>query len=251
MRVVRALKRLTRADWARAVLCRLIHLYIRLVQYTSRWSTLGSQIPDALVTGGKPMIVAFWHGRMLMLPVMWAKRAPLYMLMSGHRDGRIIADAVAHFGIGSIAGSTSAGGAAALRTMLRHTRAGASVGITPDGPDGPAMRASLGIVAAARLAQVPIVPMTYATSRRRIIASWDRFHLALPLSRGVFLWGDPVEVPAALDDAGLERWRGIIEDRLNALTAEADRRVGREAVRPGTVVRAQWREERRAAGGRG
>src|SRR5579872_1851124 len=163
-------KRLMRAAASRKALCWLIHLYVRFVHATSRWAMVGSEIPDALVAAGRPMIVAFWHGRMLMLPMMWARRAPLYMLMSGHRDGRIIAGAVAYFGIGSIEGSTSAGGTAALRTMLRHVRGGASVGITPDGPNGPAMRASPGIVAAARLAQVPIVPMTYATSRRRIVA---------------------------------------------------------------------------------
>jgi hypothetical protein len=245
------LRRVIRADGTRAVLCWLIQLYIRIVRRTSRWSVVDEHIPEALVAAGRPMIVAFWHGRMLMLPVMWARRAPLFMLMSGHRDGRLIAGAVAYFAIGSVAGSTSAGGAAALRAMLRHTRAGASVGITPDGPDGPAMRASPGIVQAARLAQVPIVPMTYATGRRRILQSWDRFHLALPGSRGVFLWGEPIEVPKDLDEDGIERWRRIVEERMNDLTAEADRRVGRDAVRPGTVARAEWREARRAAGGRG
>ena len=56
--------------------------------------------------------------------------------------------------------------------------------ITPDGPRGPAMTVSIGIVNAARLAQVPIVPITYATSRRRMFPSWDHFHLALPFGRG-------------------------------------------------------------------
>ena len=175
----------------------------------------------------------------------------MHMLISAHPDGRIIAGAVAYFGIGSIEGSTTAGGSAALRTMLRHVRAGASVGITPDGPNGPAMRASAGIVAAARLAQTPIVPMTYATSRRRIVDSWDRFHLALPLSRGVFVWGEAISVPAELDEAGVETWRRIIEERMNALTAEADRRVGRDAVGPGLLARREWRAQRRASGGGG
>jgi 3-deoxy-D-manno-octulosonic-acid transferase len=239
------LKRLLRAPHTRGLLCWLIQLYIRVVQRTSRWTTVGAEIPEALVASRKPMIVAFWHGRMLMLPVMWARRAPLYMLISGHRDGRIIAGAVAYFGIGSIEGSSSAGGSAALRTMLRHIRAGGSVGITPDGPDGPAMRASAGIVAAARLAQAPIVPMTYATSRCRILGSWDRFHLALPFSRGVFLWGASIAVPERLDGAGIEEWRALIEDRLIALSAEADRMVGNAPAGPGELSRAEWRARRR------
>jgi lysophospholipid acyltransferase (LPLAT)-like uncharacterized protein len=248
---MRLFKRWLRAEASQRALCWLVQLYIRLVHVTSRWTTIGAEIPQALVAAQRPFIVAFWHGRMLMLPLMWARRAPLQMLISSHRDGRIIAGAVAYFGIRSIAGSTTAGGTAALRQMLRHMRAGQCVGITPDGPNGPAMRASAGIIAAARLARAPIVPMTYATSRRRIIASWDRFHLALPLSRGVFLWGEAIAVPAELDDDATEHWRALVEDRMNALTAEADRRVGCEATVPGTQGRQEWQAQRRAAGGGG
>jgi len=93
--------------------------------------------------------------------------------------------------------------------------------------------------------------MTYATSRRRIIESWDRFHLPFPLSRAIFLWGEPIHVPAELDEQEVEAWRARIEERMNALTSEADRRVGREATEPGTLGRAEWQARRRAAGGRG
>jgi lysophospholipid acyltransferase (LPLAT)-like uncharacterized protein len=245
------MKRWLRTDRAVRASCWLIQLYIRLVHATSRWTVIGGDVPAALLAQRRPFIIAFWHGRLLMLPEIWANRAPLYMLISGHRDGRVIAGAVAYFGVGSVAGSSDAGGTGALRAMVRHIRAGSCVGITPDGPYGPAMRASDGIVAAARLAKVPIVPVTYATSRRRIMASWDRFHLALPLSRGVFAWGEPIAVPASLDEAESERWRALIEERMNALTAEADRRVGRDAVLPGTLARRDWRAQRHAAGDRG
>jgi len=232
-------------------LCWLVQLYIRLVYWTSRWTEEGGAIPAALEAAHRPFIIAFWHGRLLMLPLMWRRRAPLNMLMSGHRDGRIIAGAVAYFGIGSIAGSSSDGGSAALRQMLRSLREGVSVGITPDGPDGPAMHASSGIVAAARLARVPVLPMTYATSRRRILDTWDRFHLALPFSRGAFFWGEAMELPSEMDEAAIEHWRRIIERRLNDLTAEADRRVGCETTAPGTLARQEWQARRRATGGRG
>ena len=96
--------------------------------------------------------------------------------------------------------------------MLKRLEDGDCVAITPDGPRGPAMSASAGIVNVARLARVPIVPIAYATSRRRIAATWDRFHLALPFGRGVFLWGEPIEIAAELDDAGIERARPLDRD---------------------------------------
>jgi len=152
--------------------------------------------------------------------------APFHMLISAHRDGRIIAGAMTYFGIETIAGSTSRGGSSALRKILKRLKEGGCVGITPDGPRGPAMTVSIGIVNIARLAGVPIVPATYATSRRRELASWDRFHLALPFGRGVFLFGEPIEIGAELDETGLEDVRCLIEARMVEMVREADRRVG-------------------------
>ncbi|MDE2164982.1 MAG: lysophospholipid acyltransferase family protein [Alphaproteobacteria bacterium] len=240
--------RVLRRDDVRRFLCWLVSLYIRLVRLTGAWITDGGAVPAEFHAGKRPFILAFWHGRLLMMPCAWERRVPIHMLISGHRDGRIIADAVRHFGIDSIAGSTTSGGSGALRAMVRHLKDGECVGITPDGPDGPAMRASSGIVAVARLAGAPVVPLAYATRRRRILDTWDRFHLPLPCSRGTFIWGEPIVIPPELDDAGIERYRALIEQRLNAITAEADRRVGRERVSPGTQSRQALRRMQRQNG---
>jgi lysophospholipid acyltransferase (LPLAT)-like uncharacterized protein len=210
-------------------LCWVIQLYIRFVYRTNRWSVEGGDIPLRLRQQGRPFILAFWHGRLLMIPMAWQRLAPMHMLISAHRDGRIIADAVTYFGIDSIAGSTRRGGIGALRTMLKRLEDGECVGITPDGPRGPAMRASSGIVNTARLSQAPIVPIVFATSRRRVLSSWDRFHFPLPFGRGVFLWGEPIEIERDLDEVGLEHARLLVEARMNELAAEADRRVGHGA----------------------
>jgi hypothetical protein len=179
-----------------------------------------------------------------MIPMAWQRLAPMHMLISAHRDGRIIADAVTYFGVHSVAGSSRHGGRAALRAMLKHLAAGDCVGITPDGPAGPAMVASSGIVNTARLARVPIVPVVFATSRRRVLGTWDRFHLALPFGRGVFLWGDPIDIAPGLDATGVEAARLTVERRMNDLAAEADRRVGHGAAVPLTVTGARLPDSR-------
>ncbi|HEV2302177.1 MAG TPA: lysophospholipid acyltransferase family protein [Stellaceae bacterium] len=222
-------RRLLRNDRLRQLACWFISGYVRIVYLTNRWTSEGGELPRRLLCERGPFILAFWHGRLLMIPMAWRRLAPMHMLISAHRDGRIIADAVTHFGVQSIAGSTNRGGSAALRAMLKRLRDGDCVGITPDGPRGPAMTASVGIVNVARLARVPILPVTYATSRRRVIDSWDRFHLALPFGRGVFLWGEPIEFPAELDAEGLERARRLIESRMVEMVREADRCVGHPA----------------------
>jgi lysophospholipid acyltransferase (LPLAT)-like uncharacterized protein len=210
----------------RRVACWVIHWYIRLVYATTSWVVEGAEWPHRLRAEGNPFILAFWHGRLLMIPMAWQRLAPMHMLISAHPDGQIIADAVTYFGVDSVAGSTRRGGSAALRTMLKRLRAGDCVGITPDGPRGPAMTASIGIVNLARLAGVPILPVTYATSRRRVLATWDCFHLPWPFGRGIYLWGEPITVGDELDEAGMESVRQLVENRMIEMVREAERVVG-------------------------
>jgi lysophospholipid acyltransferase (LPLAT)-like uncharacterized protein len=225
-RAPRWARRVLRSARLRATLCWIIHLYIRFVYATNRWTVIGEDWPRQLCREGRGFIVAFWHGRMLMLPMGWRRLAPMHMLISAHRDGRIIADAVTYFGVQSIPGSTRRGGSIALRRMVKRLEAGECVGITPDGPRGPPMIASVGIVNLARLAGAPIVPAVCATSRRTVWNSWDRFNLALPFGRGLFVWGEPIEIAPDLDAAGIEEARLLVETRMNEMAREADRRVG-------------------------
>ncbi|WP_142847896.1 lysophospholipid acyltransferase family protein [Telmatospirillum sp. J64-1] len=230
------LKTFTRSDGVRAALCWLGSLYIRLVMKTGRWEVVNGHIPAAYWDAGKPFILAFWHGRILMMPYSWRRGVPINMLISQHRDGQLIARTVSHFDIDTIAGSSSKGGSGALRAMLKALKAGQCVGITPDGPRGPRMRASAGIVNIAKMAGVPIIPATFSAKRSRVLGSWDRFMVALPFSRGVFVWGRPLEVPRDTSEAGLEALREEVEGRLNAITAAADQRMGHEAVLPAEKV---------------
>jgi len=222
-------KRILGSDAVRRVLCWLGAQYIRFVYATGRWTVLRGDIPRAFWDRGEPFILCFWHGRLLMMPYCWNRRVDIHMLISQHRDGQIIARTVGHFGIRTIAGSTQRGGAGALRAMLKVLQAGECVGITPDGPRGPRMRASDGIVSVARLAGVPIVPATFAVDRRHVLGSWDRFVVAWPFARGVLAWGEPIHVTR---DADVEAARARVEEALNVLTAEADALVGAAPVEP-------------------
>jgi len=246
------LKRLARSDAGTRVLSWFIQLYIRLIWVTNRWTVEGLEHPAQLNRENRPYIGAFWHGRLLMMPYGWPRVMPLHMLISAHRDGRLIANAVRYFGIDIIAGSSRRGGRDALRLMMRALGNGHCVAVTPDGPDGPAMSAGEGAIQIARLAQAPIAPITYATSRRLILDSWDRFHLPLPFGRGVILIGEPIFVPREADGPDIERFRRQVEATLRELTNEADRRMGHDALEPGSVDRHAFRAMRRvSAGGRG
>ncbi|MEQ8936955.1 MAG: hypothetical protein RIE56_14285, partial [Amphiplicatus sp.] len=92
-----------------------------------------------------------------------------------------------------------------------------------------------GIVTIARLAGAPVIPVSFGAARRRVLNTWDRFVLALPFSRGVIVWGDPVSVPRDADEYGLEEARRRIEDAINAVTDEADILCGCAPVEPAAL----------------
>lgn len=230
------LKRILRSTAAVRFTANLIALYIRFVYATSQWEIRGREYPEAFWNAGQPFILAFWHGRLLMIPMAWNLGKPVHMLISQHRDGELIARAMDPFGINTVRGSGAKkgkekGGSAALRNILKLLKQNEYAGFTPDGPRGPRMRAGTGIVAAARLAKTPIVPVTYAVRRRKVMSSWDRFILPSPFNRGVFLWGAPVDVHSDPDESVAAATHRL-ETTMNALTAEADRLCGHLPIDP-------------------
>jgi len=229
---VRPIKAILKSSVFRNMLCWIGAQYIRIVFRTSAWHVDGGQIPEQFWKLDKPFILAFWHGRLLMMPYCWQRSKPIHMLISSHRDGQLIARTVGHFGIQTAEGSSSKGGAKALRTMVKALGRGEYVGITPDGPRGPRMHASPGIVSVARLSGVPVIPAAFGINKGRTLSTWDRFLIARPFAKGVIVWGPPISVPRNADEAACEQARIDIEAALNTVTNRADVLTGRGPVMP-------------------
>lgn len=230
-------KSITKSDGFRKVLCWVGAQYIRFVYATGRWDVINGQTPQSYWDKNEPFILAFWHGRILLMPYCWNRNKEINMLISAHRDGQLIAKTVSHFGIHTIEGSTSKGGASALRAMLKSLKSGECIGITPDGPRGPRMRASSGVVNVAKMANVPIIPCAFGTTSRKHARSWDRFLIAKPFSKGVFVWGNPIEIPKTTKGAALDAYQQAVEDALTHVTNEADRLTGHPVIEPAEIVK--------------
>ncbi len=218
------------------ILCWIVAQYIRFVHWSGTWTILGDDELAARADAGQPFILAFWHGRLLMMPYCRRVHWHVNMLISSHPDGQLIAKTVQPFNIDTIAGSSSKGGASALRMLARALRDGGIVGITPDGPRGPRMRASEGIVALARISGVPIYAASYSARRGIVLGSWDRFLVPLPFSRGIFAWRGPINVPKDADSTMLEKKRLAVENALNETARQCDEMMGRPVVQPAEAV---------------
>jgi lysophospholipid acyltransferase (LPLAT)-like uncharacterized protein len=176
-----------------------------------------------------------------MMPHIWRTRVPIDLLISRHRDGELLARTVGHFGFDTIRGSSSRGGGGALREMMRSLKVGKCIGFTPDGPRGPRMRVAEGIISIAKLSGVPIVPACYAISRRKVLASWDRFTVPLPFSRGIYIWAQPILIDRNAGSEATEAARLSLENTLNDITRSADQHCGVDVIRPDPLPAATHR----------
>lgn len=190
---------------------------------TTRWERSGTEHYDAWIGSGRTAIYVLWHGRLL--PCAYHHRDQgLATLISRHRDGDYIAGVVERWGFRAVRGSSSRGGAAALRQMVRLLRDGIPLAVTPDGPRGPRQKMKPGPLYAAQRAGVPLIPVSAGTDRAWWFGGWDRFLVPRPFALIRLAYGEPMFVPPDADQAEVERLAGMLEERLNALTAEVDAR---------------------------
>src|SRR5579883_3192155 len=188
------MKRLVRHPAAQAVFAWLLGLYLRFALRTTRWRLEGAEHLGGLAAGA-PHIVAFWHERLPLMPQIWrathllpGARPPRgHVLISGHRDGRLIGAAMRHFNLAVVSGSSSRGAAAAMLRLAELLRGGEAIAITPDGPRGPRRQAAPGVAQLAALSGVPVLPCAGQTTRKRILPSWDRMVAPLPFGRAVIV----------------------------------------------------------------
>lgn len=189
----------------------------RLLGRTLRCTYINHETEEAL-RRSRGIILAFWHGRLLYFGYHYRDQG-IPMMLSRSTDGEAADRVSTALGFVSVRGSSSRGGATALREVIRFLKEGRDTGITPDGPRGPCYRVQPGIINLARISGVPIVPATFTARHRVVFKSWDHFILPLPFSRAVVIFGEPLEVGR---DDDCEAARLTLEERLNAITRQAD-----------------------------
>jgi lysophospholipid acyltransferase (LPLAT)-like uncharacterized protein len=202
---------------------------VRALGATLRLHEEGVEALESRWATGQPLIYAVWHGRILMIPWLTARMRrtrgarPVRVLASRSRDGEMVARWVTRFGLSVVRGSSSRGGAEALRALAASVRAGEDVALVPDGPRGPRERLQAGLVVLAAATGAPIVPLGFAARPARRLASWDRFLVPMPFARAAVVFGKVATVPRGADR---ETVRADVERALREATETADRMVG-------------------------
>jgi len=194
---------------------------IKFLQITMRIEELNGNDIRGLWERGENAIGAFWHGRLLMTPLVYGGGG-LKILTSRHRDGELITRTVRRFGLETVRGSSTRGGIAGIKGLARALQEGYDVAIAPDGPRGPRFKVQAGVIQVAKLSGRPIFPLTFSATPRKILNTWDHFIIPLPFSRGVFVWGEPIWVDHGAGEGEIEQKTLLLEKRLMKITEQAD-----------------------------
>ncbi len=192
-----------------AALAFLISLIIRLIYITCRKVWIGHAHAD------KPMVMLFWHGKLALMSFAfgkWSCGKSAKVIISDHKDGELITQVIAHFGIGAVRGSTSKNAVKALVGALRELKNGSDLIITPDGPRGPRHSVSDGCVTIPQKSGADIQILDYTASRFWQFGSWDGMILPKPFSTVTYTLSEPFSV------AGLEmnEAKGLIAKKMGA-----------------------------------
>jgi lysophospholipid acyltransferase (LPLAT)-like uncharacterized protein len=141
---------------------------------------------DALRERDEAVALVIWHNR-LFLAAEAVRRfrggRPFHGLISASKDGAWLAAFFELAGLGAVRGSSSKYGRQALHGLADRLNAGDDVGLTPDGPRGPAYKLKGGGITLARKTGVPSVLLGINYDRAWRIPSWDRFYLPVPWSK--------------------------------------------------------------------
>ncbi len=199
---------------------------LKLLRATLRVHRQGFEPVAALVDSDKRIVLAFWHRRLVMMPLAYpfrrldARGEPrgVAILSSDSKDGERSAATWRWFGIHAVRGTAADDGAKALVRMIRAVRDGWDFGITPDGPRGPLRKLKPGVLALARKTSGWVVPVSIAYSRAWRLRTWDGMLVPWPFSRVTVRYGEPFQV----EENEEERLGAALESCLNDLEAWAE-----------------------------
>lgn len=149
---------------------RVASIAIRCLRVLIRWEFVNQDAVLRLHRRGRPYVHAFFHDQLLMMTYSYQGKRfgrQLAVLSSRHRDGEYVARTLERFGHLMVRGSSSRGAVGGLKEMVSHLRQGRDAAFATDGPRGPRHQVQVGVVAAARLGEAPIIPVALAFSKKK------------------------------------------------------------------------------------
>lgn len=180
---------------------------------------------DKVITENKGFILAGWHNQILSLTYHCSKylqkkrKIKVTPLVSFSKDGEYIFETFLRFGMESVRGSSSRGGAGGLRALLKTIKENRVPIFTPDGPRGPIYKLQPGVVQIASITGVPILCFYSVYDRFHEFKSWDKHRFPKLFSKQTIIYSSPIFIPKGEDvlEEGMSRLEKIMLSQITEL----------------------------------
>ncbi len=187
------IKKIFKSSISQKILGLIIAYYLKICYHTSSWKVKNENTVKKVLNKKQKVIVCFWHSKLLMTVFCWKYENEFKMLISAHRDGKIISNAVSYFGIKTISGSSRKNKISSLKEIMNQLQNNKVVGITPDGPKGPKEKIKDGLISLLKKTDAVILPLSYSAKIYLRLNTWDKFLLIFPFNKFVAVWGNPLK----------------------------------------------------------
>lgn len=173
----------------------------------------------------EPAIVAIWHNRLLFAPALLKRRfrRQFASIASLSDDGRYAEKYMNNLGMKIVRGSSSRGGANALRQLVRKLKKEKTpLAITIDGPRGPRYCCQAGAVYLAASSGCPIYPYVMNSDKFFQFKNWDKTQIPKPFSKIELVFGEPIYLPKDISAEGIAKGQQIVIDAMLAITDDKE-----------------------------
>ena len=225
------LRKITYSWLFQELICLIFLGYMMLVYHTSKKIFKNQEVIIEAAKNKKPLIIFFWHNRLMMIPYITKKPKKLYpyynfmTLASRHGDGKFVGRIMEKFGLISILGSSKDNRKSSrgidignFKKIFNGLKRGYSLGITPDGPRGPNQKINGEVINIARISQAGIIATSYSTSRFKRLNTWDKFFIPLPFSTVCFYFDEnPIYVAKNASEEEMAKLKIAVEERANLI----------------------------------
>lgn len=196
-------------------------LSLRVQSASWRTAIEGEAVLIELSAHGRPVILAFWHGKYIpLIALMRRWRGCVFISRSPH--GEIIGEIGRRYGLTPIQ-IPDHGGDHSLKVMKEALAGGAWGAIAVDGPMGPYHAVKDGAIRLASELDHLIVPVTVAVKNKMVLGMrWDRLEFPMPFTKVSLAVGEPISVPSRLSADGLSEWTMRLHDALEDLDLRAE-----------------------------
>ncbi len=163
----------------------------------------------------KLLVIAHWHGDELGILYL-LKRYHCSIMASTSKDGSLMAKAAELLGSEVSRGSSTRGGAAALKGIFRLAKKGWNPSVAVDGPKGPIYEIKPGVFEISKRLKADIYPLSVAVKKKHVFEkAWNKSFLPLPFTKVQVVVGEPMRAPAREEDSRDPKLAKDLKFRIN------------------------------------